>query len=331
LSRANYLGGQKYGATWTGDNQSKWTHLHMSISMVVNLGLSGQPFSGPDIGGFGGNADGPLFSRWMGFGALLPFARGHTHHDTIDHEPWAFGPEVEETCRIAISRRYMLLPYLYTLFQISSETGLPILRPLFFADPKDKELREEDRGFLLGGDLMVLVDIYPPNSNGKIPVLQDKSKPIAIPKNTKKWTTFDIDGHSKQNPDLPQLKIRRGSIIPLQNQGLQFVDQKPLTELTLLIAVDDDCKAEGYMYEDEGDGYNYQKNIVTKTTFSASVVNNQFKLDVKKTGDFKRSPAKLIIRVIREDGSEFVHTDTEQEGSYAILLHTQSSSYCSML
>lgn len=50
--------------------------------MILNLGLSGQPFSGPDIGGFAGNADAALFSRWIGFGALLPFSRGHTHHNS---------------------------------------------------------------------------------------------------------------------------------------------------------------------------------------------------------------------------------------------------------
>ena len=59
--------------------------------MCLNVGLSGQPFVGPDIGGFGGNATPALFARWMGFGAMLPFARGHTMQGTEDHEPWAFG------------------------------------------------------------------------------------------------------------------------------------------------------------------------------------------------------------------------------------------------
>lgn len=57
-------------------------------------GLSGQPFSGPDIGGFAGDATPKLYARWMGIGALLPFARGHSEQGTIDQEPWSFGPEV---------------------------------------------------------------------------------------------------------------------------------------------------------------------------------------------------------------------------------------------
>lgn len=57
-------------------------------------GLSGQPLSGPDIGGFAGNATPKLFGRWMGVGAMFPFCRGHSETDTVDHEPWSFGQEV---------------------------------------------------------------------------------------------------------------------------------------------------------------------------------------------------------------------------------------------
>lgn len=59
-----------------------------------NQSLSGQPLSGPDIGGFAGDATPRLFARWMGIGALFPFSRGHSEKDTIDHEPWSFGAEV---------------------------------------------------------------------------------------------------------------------------------------------------------------------------------------------------------------------------------------------
>lgn len=57
-------------------------------------GLSGQPFAGPDIGGFAGDATPKMFIRWMGIGALMPFARGHSEKGTIDQEPWSFGSEV---------------------------------------------------------------------------------------------------------------------------------------------------------------------------------------------------------------------------------------------
>jgi alpha-glucosidase (family GH31 glycosyl hydrolase) len=63
-------------------------------------GLSGQPLSGPDIGGFAGNATPRLFGRWMGVGSLFPFCRGHSEVGTTDHEPWSFGEEVGSTLAV---------------------------------------------------------------------------------------------------------------------------------------------------------------------------------------------------------------------------------------
>jgi len=51
LSRSGYLGSHRYAATWTGDNCGTVEHMKMSIPMTLNLGLSGQPFNGPDLGG----------------------------------------------------------------------------------------------------------------------------------------------------------------------------------------------------------------------------------------------------------------------------------------
>ncbi|MEM9374300.1 MAG: TIM-barrel domain-containing protein, partial [Planctomycetota bacterium] len=52
LTRAGAVGSHRYAATWTGDNISDWQHLSWSVPMTLNLALSGQPFAGPDIGGF---------------------------------------------------------------------------------------------------------------------------------------------------------------------------------------------------------------------------------------------------------------------------------------
>ncbi|KAI8530785.1 hypothetical protein RHMOL_Rhmol11G0086200 [Rhododendron molle] len=150
LTRAGFIGSQRYAATWTGDNLSTWEHLHMSISMVLQMGLSGQPLAGPDIGGFAGNATPKLFGRWMALGAMFPFCRGHSETDTIDHEPWSFGEECEEVCRLALKRRYRLLPHIYTLFYMAHTRGTLVATPTFFADTKDPRLRKNENTFLLG-------------------------------------------------------------------------------------------------------------------------------------------------------------------------------------
>ena len=56
LSRSGSTGSQKYAAHWTGDNFSNYHHLRLSIGKSLNLALSGMPFNGADVGGFGDNA-----------------------------------------------------------------------------------------------------------------------------------------------------------------------------------------------------------------------------------------------------------------------------------
>ena len=46
LTRATYAGGQRYAATWTGDDSSTWNHLRLTTPMLLNLGLSGFGLSG---------------------------------------------------------------------------------------------------------------------------------------------------------------------------------------------------------------------------------------------------------------------------------------------
>lgn len=292
LSRANFLGGQRYGATWTGDNTADWKHLEESIPMVLNIGLSGQPNIGPDIGGFAGNGPdgeapmdrGTHFGRWMGIGALLPFARAHTGKDNGQKEPWSFGPKVEATCKAAIERRYRLIPYLYTLFEEASRTGMPVARPLFFTDPTDPALRGEDDAFLLGAGLLVKGQMAP-----------DRTRTVTMPKGA--WRKFAFEGETP-DPELPELYLKGGTIVPT-GPIVQFVDEKPLTELTLLVSLDDKGEATGTLYEDAGEGYGYQKGEFLRTTFKAKREGNEVKVTSSAEGSWKAPAGRTVtVRVL---------------------------------
>ncbi len=135
LTRSGFAGVQQWSACWMGDNSSWWEHLELAMAQLMNMGLSGVPFVGTDIGGFNGNASGELFARWMQFGVLSPFCRSHSMLDTAHHEPWSFGPQVEAICREFLRLRYRLLPYLYSLFWEAAQRGTPVLRPLLYHFP----------------------------------------------------------------------------------------------------------------------------------------------------------------------------------------------------
>jgi len=289
LSRANFLGGQRYGATWSGDNTANWEQLAWSIPMALNLGLSGQPDAGPDIGGFAGNGPkgatllerGTHFARWMGIGALLPFARGHTNKENGDKEPWAFGAASEQTCRAALERRYRLMPYLYTVFREASVTGLPVARPLFFADSKDPALRTEDAAFLLGDSLLVAARVTPAGDRA--------------PVRPKGWMKLKFSGEA-EDPDLPELYLRPGSIVST-GPVTQFVDEKPLDHLSLLVCLDAEGRAEGTLYEDAGDGYGYQRGEYRLTTFKAVMREGKIAWSSTSEGNWQ-TPANRTVETV---------------------------------
>ncbi|HNM45779.1 MAG TPA: glycoside hydrolase family 31 protein [Candidatus Sumerlaeota bacterium] len=155
LTRSGWAGVQKHSAVWTGDNRSAFSTMALDVALNLNMGMSGVGFVGCDIGGFQGNATPELFARWIEWGVFQPFCRAHSAAGSFDHEPWAFGPEVETIARRMIELRYQLLPYIYAQFVECARTGMPVNRPLALAYPQDATALSIGDQFLLGGDLLV--------------------------------------------------------------------------------------------------------------------------------------------------------------------------------
>jgi alpha-glucosidase len=287
LSRSGFLGSSRYAATWTGDNCATVEHMKMSIPMSLNLGLSGQPFSGPDMGGYALNASPELFGQWIAMGAFFPFMRGHAENGTNNKEPWAFGRETEDVSRSALNRRYRLLPYFYTLFHEASETGMSIMQPVFFADPKDLTLRNEEQVFLLGDYLMIIP---------KWAVTPSLPKGI--------WRIISIAGE-KSTSDKYQadVKLKGGAIIPI-GKMIQNTTQYSLDSLTLIVSLDKNGKASGTLYEDAGDGFQYQKGEFLVSGFTAKQKGSVVKVKITdKEGVLKSTNRKFKVIVVTDDGS----------------------------
>ncbi|GAY56621.1 hypothetical protein CUMW_173290 [Citrus unshiu] len=253
-------------------------------------GLSGQPLSGPDIGGFAGNATPRLFGRWMGIGAMFPFSRGHSETDTIDHEPWSFGEECEEVCRLALKRRYRFLPHIYTLFYMAHTTGTLVASPTFFADPEDLTLRKLENSFLLG-PVLVCASTLPDQRSDKLQ--------HALPKGI--WQSFDFED---SHPDLPSLYLRGGSILPLGPPHQNIGESKPSDDLTLLVALDENGKAKGVLFEDDGDGYGFTEGQYLLTNYDAELQMSEVTIRVSKSeGLWKRPKRRLIVKILLGGGA----------------------------
>ena len=287
LTRSNFLGGQRFAATWTGDNASWVSHMTMSVPMILTLGLSGQPFSGADVGGFLFNPDADLFGRWMALGAFYPFSRGHACAGTINKEPWAFGQKVEDVSRMALERRYVLLPYYYTLLHEASETGMPIMRPVFFADPKDTLLRAEEQAFLIGENLLVV---------------PEWAQNPALPKGI--WRNLSLIPGDDKDSYQAKLKIRGGAIIPT-GKIIQNTNEKSLDPLTLLVCLDEKGEAHGTLYWDEGDNWSFKDGNYSFQHFTAiRTADNkvQVKITQKKGKYITENNDMAIVKIITDKG-----------------------------
>ena len=280
LSRSGYAGLQRYGALWTGDNTANWEHLRLNIPMVLNLGLSGMPITGADIGGYSGAPSAELFARWMQLGALIPLYRGHTEKGTPDQEPWAFGKEVEDISRTYLELRYTMLQHLYDLAYEASQTGVPIARPLFMEFPQDEQTYAIEDEYMVGDDLLVA----PVVEEGEV------KRSVYLPGGTQwfdYWTGKSFEGGKSYDVDAPldvmPLFVKAGSLIPTQ-EVVQYVGEKPVNPVTLLVYPGQNDAYALYLDDEMSNAYQTGQFREIAITHSASDKAQTVAFDVVKDG-----------------------------------------------
>ncbi|HWW13088.1 MAG TPA: TIM-barrel domain-containing protein [Candidatus Dormibacteraeota bacterium] len=306
LTRATYAGGQRYGATWTGDNSSTWNHLRLTTPMLENLGISGFALSGADVGGYAGTPQQDLLTKWIEIASFQPIDRDHTEKGTGDQEPWVGGPEPESIRRRFIEERYRLMPYLYTLAEEASRTGLPIERPLFLefpdaaSDHHPIDVDPQAAGeFLLGPEILIAAPPYPDKLDNYVvefpsakwydywtgqpvskPAPSDDPDPNAPPSPTDlvPLTTW-------VHPELASLPIfvHAGAILPIAPL-VQSTNETPHGPLTLRVYAGDNCA--GHLYLDDGKTYAYKTGASLQMDFRCEV-----------------SADRMVLRLGRHEGS----------------------------
>ncbi|MFI8387116.1 TIM-barrel domain-containing protein [Streptomyces sp. NPDC085540] len=212
FSRSGWAGMQRYGGTWSGDVESSWEGLRASLALVLGLGLCGVPYSGPDVGGFGGSPSPELYVRWLQLGAYLPLFRTHSAIWAGRREPWEFGPEVAEQAGAVMAERERLRPYFVTLAHLARRTGAPYVRPVWWGTPEERRLRDCEDAFLLGDALLVA------------PVLECGADRRAVLLPRGRWydtaTGAAYEGPGQILLDAPQGRIpvlaRAGSVLPVR-------------------------------------------------------------------------------------------------------------------
>ncbi len=310
LTRATYAGGQRYGATWTGDNSATWNHLRMSTPMLESIGMSGFSMVGDDIGGYAGSPPPDLLTKWLEVGAFNPIDRDHTEKFTNPQEPWAVGPEREAVHRRYIEERYRLLPYLYASAEEASRTGVPIVRPLFLEFPDATEDRhpldlDAAAQFMFGPALMVAPSPYPEAPDAysvtfpPVPWFDywtGRRVTRDAPAQAKTESAAGVSTGAalgvgalqtlsiKPANDVLPVFARGGSVIPEQPL-VQSTGEKPRGPLTLRVYPGPDCK--GAYYGDDGATLDYKRGAFLRIAYTCEAAPGSLKLRLgKREGSF---------------------------------------------
>ena len=235
-----------------------------------------------------------LYVRWMQFGLFCPMMR--SHGTEVYRELYYYGKAGEpvyDALVYAVNMRYRLLPYIYSQSWQVSKNDDSFMRALVMDFPEDRNVWNNGRQYMFGHSLLVCPVLEPLYTQEKIvktdemsgwdqkdnneyangwPVVdwsQKKLFEVYLPKGADWydfWTGRKLEGGQRVKADAPlahsPLYVKAGSILPLEDNGLQYAGEKPWDHL--LLAVYPGTDAAFTLYEDEGDGFNYQKGQYTE-------------------------------------------------------------------
>jgi alpha-glucosidase len=297
LSRSGFTGMSKYAAIWTGDNVSNYHYLKASIPCTLNLALSGIPFNGPDVGGFGRDSCPQLMKDWIKTGFLFPFLRNHSDKPSHNQEPWAFDQTTLKVFRHYVRCRYKLRPYLYNLFIDQAEKGEAILRPLFYDFPHENafDFSRTDDEFMVGPAIL------------QAPFVNEDQleREVHLPSCT--W--YDVENHawvnggqtiiaSKSDWTTP-LYFRNGEILPIaRNKGGDHSFNAKVIDLHIILKSEDKNSAQTSYRFDDGLSYNYQRGERSQLEVQALV---EGKVLTITTHHSKTGYAKADVRYVIYD------------------------------
>ncbi len=272
LTRSGWAGQQRYGpVTWSGDVYKTFTGLELQLPVMLNMSMSGMAWHHADASGFYDPtptvAKPELYARWMQFAAFSPIMRAHSYDTPA--EPWAANnASVKDIVRAYIRLRYQLLPYRYALAHENNQTGMPIVRPLFFAYPAEDRLYTVRSAYLFGPSLLV----------APVVTAGQTTQTVYLPTDdwVDYWTDQPLTGGQlvtvAAGPDRLPLFVRAGSLIPMQPL-MDYTDQRPVDTLIVQTypSLKPDLKTTFTVYDDDGQTLAYQRGQRATTQLAEQI------------------------------------------------------------
>lgn len=289
------------------------------------------------------NSDGPdsatrnpmyheLYVRWLQFGVFTPMMR--SHGADVSREFYHYGKPGEPTYDAlvdAVKLRYKILPYTYSLAWDVTRNGSTFMRALMMDFPNDSNVLGNAEEYMYGKAFLVAPVLRPQytpelvqkqlaendgwsadsrtksDSNVMADFIQPKSMNVYLPAGAEwynYWTNELLGGGrtvevATEFSKIP-LFVRAGSIVPY-GPDVQYTSEKPWDALT--VAVYPGADGNFTLYEDGGDGYDYESGAYTEIPMSWNDRSRTLTIGARR-GEYPGMIGKRTFKVVLPDGAE---------------------------
>ena len=318
MSRNTMVAAHRYPIHYSGETIVSWdtlNYLPSFNSSASNIGLS---WWSHDVGGFKeGTEDSELYMRYVQFSCYSPIFRFAAKRGPYyKREPWLWDVKTFNIVKEYCSLRQRLIPYIYTEGYKYSETGLPLVQPLYYSYPEIYDEPIYKNEYFFGSELFVA-----PITTKRDEIINRVIQRIYIPKGM--WYDFKtgkkFPGNKRyiafyKDEDYPVF-AKAGSIIPLsvfdENINVSNIPNK--MEVHIFPGESNTYD----LYEDDGVSTLYKKGYYTITAFDYNYMQNNYTLIIRpKEGKNGILPAtrdyKIRFRNTREADDVEIYIDQEK-------------------
>ena len=301
FSRYAGVGSHRYPVGFSGDTHITWKSLNFQPYFTSTASNIGYGWWSHDIGGHMlGNKDNERLVRWIQFGVFSPIMRIHSSNSPfMNKEPWTLGEPWHETVRSFLRLRHRLIPYLYTMMELSSREGRPLISPMYYICPEDRDAYCVHRQYGFGTELIAAAITEPIDSQ-----LRMAGVSCLIPEG--RWydifTGLIYQGRKRRKlyrkTDSIPVLLKAGGIVPESLSDRENGTDNP-ESLRLLIGGASDGSFT--LYEDDGCTMAYQNGSFVRSEITVSWDENAKETTVRikaAIGDISLIPKDRTISIM---------------------------------
>lgn len=273
FSRYAGPGSHRYPVGFSGDTLASWRSLRFQPQFTAMASNIGYTWWSHDIGGhMGGDRDDELAVRWIQLGVVSPINRLHSSNaEHMSKAPWDYSEQAEGILKDWMRLRHRLFPYLYTMNYRSHRQGIPLVLPMYYSHPKCQDAYQVPNQYWFGSEL-----IAAPITRPMDPVSRLGKTDAWLPQGD--WFDFFNGLHYTSSRgrrlelhrDLKTTPIlaKAGGIVPMARY--EKGDNRLGTTENMDVVVFPGANNSFTLYEDAGDGYDYEQFCCATTQMTLS-------------------------------------------------------------